>query len=221
LWKFPGVDPPDRLHVIVDDSRQASSCELMHVQRRSALLDRTYVRDGWPVVSVEAAVLGMAADLTFITLADAVQDLLRLRRTTTRRLAAVTGRGIKGSAMLRAALAVTGDGLGSKWERRLASELRRPDRPRAIPQLRIEAAGGLVAYVDLAFPDVGLAIEIDGYVAHSRPAEFRYDRRRQNALVAELGWTVLRYTPYEIASAPERIVQQIWRCYDRMVALAA
>ncbi|MDX6401868.1 MAG: hypothetical protein QOF27_2474, partial [Gaiellaceae bacterium] len=55
LWRFPGVDPPDRLHVIVDDSRQASSCELMHVQRRSALLDRTYVRDGWPVVSVEAA----------------------------------------------------------------------------------------------------------------------------------------------------------------------
>lgn len=221
IWKFPGAEPPARLHVVVDDSRQSRSCAFVYVQRRSALLVRTYQRDGWPVVTVEAALLGSAPDLSFVELVDAVQDLLRLRRTTMSRLRTACGRGSKGSAMLAAALAIAGDGLGSKWERRLARELRLPSRPKAEPQYRVESPQGLVAYVDLAFPDVRLAIEIDGYVAHSRPAEFRYDRRRQNALVVELGWTVLRYTPYEIASAPERVVSQIWRCYDRMTSLAA
>lgn len=123
--------------------------------------------------------------------------------------------------MLAAALDIAGDGLGSKWERRLARHLLATGRPKPEPQLRLESPEGLVAYLDLAFADVGLAIEIDGYVAHSRPAEFRYDRHRQNPLVVELGGTVLRYTPYEIATRPERVVRQIWRCYDRLNSLAA
>lgn len=221
IWQIPEAEPPDRLHVVVADTRDARSCEFVYVQRRSGLLNHVYRRGDWPVVSVEQALLGCAPDRSFPVLVDAIADLLRLRRTSVPRLAAVTGRGIKGSTALTAALAVAGDGMGSKWERRLARHLVSAGRPKAVPQLRIEAENGLVAYVDLAFPEVKLAVEIDGYVAHSRPAEFRYDRVRQNALITELGWTLLRYTPFEIASAPDRSVAQIWRCYQRLQQMPA
>jgi very-short-patch-repair endonuclease len=108
---------------------------------------------------------------------------------------------------VRAAVAVTGDGHGSVWERRLAKHLRTIGlRPKA--QFRV-ATSRAVAYSDLAFPEVRVAVEIDGYVAHTRPQEFRFDRVLQNRLIAELGWTVLRYTPYEIATRPHYVVAEI------------
>jgi very-short-patch-repair endonuclease len=47
--------------------------------------------------------------------------------------------------------------------------------------------------IDFAFPDVKVAIEIDGYETHSGREVFEDDRARQNELVAA-GWTVLRFT---------------------------
>lgn len=218
IWAVPGSSPPERLHVVVGAKRNVRSTEFVRIQRQDNLLVSTFTRGGWPVVALEAAVVGMAPEVTFVDLADAVQELLRRRRTTTARLLSWTGRGVLGSPVVRAAVAVAGDGYQSKWERRLAGHLALPDRPRPKPQFRVVAPDSLVAYVDLAFPDVLLAVEIDGYVAHSRPAASRYDRVRQNALVAKLEWTVLRYTPYEIATAPGRLVAEIWACYDRLVA---
>lgn len=218
LWQLPDAAPPHRLHVVVADNRDAHSTDDIYVQRRSALLAHTFVRAGWPIVSVEAALLATAACADFAETVNQLQDAFRLRRTKPARLGAVCGRGVKGSSALQAALKVAGDGMGSLWERRLARQLKRPDRPRPVAQHRVVSAAGLVAYLDLAFPDVLLAIEIDGYVAHTRPTAFRHDRARQNTLVTELEWTILRYTPFEIASAPDRLVAQIWRCYDRLRA---
>jgi hypothetical protein len=48
-------------------------------------------------------------------------------------------------------------------------------------------------YLDLAYPDAKLAIEVDGFDFHRARAAFDADRRRQNDLVAA-GWTVLRFT---------------------------
>ena len=48
-------------------------------------------------------------------------------------------------------------------------------------------------YLDLAWPELMIAIELDGRVPHSARRVFDDDRARQNALVAD-GWTVFRLT---------------------------
>ena len=48
-------------------------------------------------------------------------------------------------------------------------------------------------YLDLAYPNVKLDIEVDGFEFHRGRDVFDADRRRQNDLVGA-GWTVLRFT---------------------------
>ena len=53
--------------------------------------------------------------------------------------------------------------------------------------------GGHTHFLDIAFPDHLLAIELDGWEAHSSRDSFISDRIRQNRLTTA-GWTILRYT---------------------------
>lgn len=55
------------------------------------------------------------------------------------------------------------------------------------------ASVGRVFRVDLAYPAVGLAIELDGWEFHHTRSAFDQDRSRANALVAA-GWTLVRFT---------------------------
>ena len=62
--------------------------------------------------------------------------------------------------------------------------------------------------IDIAFPDRGVAIEIDGWAFHSDPETFRNDRRRQNYLIVNR-WQVLRFTWLDITAYPERVIATI------------
>jgi very-short-patch-repair endonuclease len=64
-------------------------------------------------------------------------------------------------------------------------------------------------YLDIAFPGVMLAIEIDGRV-HDRYDAFEYDRARQNDLVLQ-GWRVLRFTWSMLVDRPEAVLLAIHR----------
>ncbi|NLE99168.1 MAG: DUF559 domain-containing protein [Propionibacterium sp.] len=48
-------------------------------------------------------------------------------------------------------------------------------------------------FIDIAFPGMKIAIEIDGFEFHKDRASFDRDREKQNLLVLA-GWTVLRFT---------------------------
>jgi very-short-patch-repair endonuclease len=62
--------------------------------------------------------------------------------------------------------------------------------------------------IDLAFPEVKLAVEIDGWAWHVDQDRFVGDRRKQNSLV-RAGWTVLRFTWHDLTTAPHSVVAQI------------
>ena len=62
-------------------------------------------------------------------------------------------------------------------------------------------------YIDIAFPEAMLAIEIDGREFHGAAA-FERDRWRQNDLVAS-GWRVLRLTWDMITNYPHRVLALI------------
>ncbi len=62
--------------------------------------------------------------------------------------------------------------------------------------------------IDFAYPELRIAIEVDGYGPHSSPKAFQSDRDRQNVLVGK-GWMVLRFTWADVVRRPERVAQQI------------
>lgn len=68
--------------------------------------------------------------------------------------------------------------------------------------------GGASFAADLRFDRLRLAIEVDGFDAHSRPSVFEKDPRRNNAFVLD-GWTVLHFTARQIYDEPEWVISQI------------
>ena len=67
---------------------------------------------------------------------------------------------------------------------------------------------GRLYYVDVAFPGLKLAVEIDGRLHETDEDLFESDRRRQNALVLD-GWMVLRFTWAMLRDHPDVVVREI------------
>lgn len=67
--------------------------------------------------------------------------------------------------------------------------------------------GRVVAEVDLAYPDVKVGIEIDGFVWHSSPQQKQRDEDRQNLLVA-LGWRIVRFSVERLDTNPSLLVRR-------------
>lgn len=70
-------------------------------------------------------------------------------------------------------------------------------------------AAGRRYYVDLAHPDTGLAVEVDGLTHHDRTQEqASHDRARQRALT-DAGWVVRRYTALDVLDNPQRVAGEL------------
>jgi very-short-patch-repair endonuclease len=72
---------------------------------------------------------------------------------------------------------------------------------------------GRRVFIDIAFPEAKVAIEIDGRAYHG-DARFQRDRTRQN-LLAGAGWLTLRYTWEDLTQRPERVVSEIAAAVSR------
>ncbi|GAB3705854.1 DUF559 domain-containing protein [Mariniluteicoccus flavus] len=62
--------------------------------------------------------------------------------------------------------------------------------------------------LDVAFPDLKLAIEVDGWTYHSSSSDFEKDRRRHTHLCGA-GWVILHLTPTMIDNEPAWVIEQI------------
>lgn len=67
--------------------------------------------------------------------------------------------------------------------------------------------------LDFAIPEKLIAIELDGHDYHKTKEQRTHDAKRDRYL-AELGWTVLRFTGTEIYRDPKSCVDQICRIVD-------
>ena len=67
---------------------------------------------------------------------------------------------------------------------------------------------GACYFIDIAFPAVRLAVEIDGRLHEDDPSIFETDRYRANQLVCS-GWTVLRFTYAMLVARPEYVIATI------------
>ena len=102
-------------------------------------------------------------------------------------------------------------------EARFGALVRRQGLPVPVFQHEVWHAGRFMARVDAAYPELLLAIEVDGYESHSSPGAFQRDRTRQNRLVA-LGWTVLRFTWNDVVRNPDMVARTIREARARLEA---
>lgn len=95
-----------------------------------------------------------------------------------------------------------------------------PGLPTPRQQHRVLLPDGPV-FLDAAWPEVKLAVELDGAAFHGSPAARERDLRRDAALAA-LGWLVLRFSYRRITSDPEGCRRQIAAVYrQRLSAVPA
>jgi very-short-patch-repair endonuclease len=90
--------------------------------------------------------------------------------------------------------------IGSDHETIMFRLLRRSGLPMPTTQLPVRTRNGM-RFIDFAYPDHRVAIEIDGYEKHGNRVAFESDRVRQN-LLEELGWHVYRFTWTQVTCDP-------------------
>lgn len=121
-------------------------------------------------------------------------------------LAAAAGR--PGSAKLSAWL----DSADARSANRLETKVRLDLTDAGIPpdELQYEVRiGELALYIDMAYLKQKVAIETDGRDAHTRRAQFVWDRRKWT-LLREDGWTLVHLT-WEDARSRPYVVQTVYR----------
>jgi hypothetical protein len=93
-----------------------------------------------------------------------------------------------------------------------------PGLPPVRQQHRLLLPGGPV-FLDAAWPEVKLAVELDGAAFHGSPEARERDLRRDAAL-AVLGWLVLRFSYRQLTRHPERCRAQIAAAYRSRLSIA-
>ncbi|MCP3994570.1 MAG: DUF559 domain-containing protein [bacterium] len=171
--------------------------------------------DGIPTTSVERTVVDLGASNKWLV-EYALEQGIRLGLVT---LADVEGfmnrvarRGRRGVGVIRPLLKAR-----RKWDSATESALE--DRFRKlldewglpVPVLQYnlhDHQGRFVCRADFAYPAARLLIELDSEAHHLDRIAFRRDRGKQNRAVV-LGWTVLRYTWWDLEKEAGRVVSEI------------
>jgi very-short-patch-repair endonuclease len=194
----PRLTPPAILHRVTDlrPDLAVERAGMRLTDPVRTLVDLGLVLPHWSVRTALAR--GITTRLLGITEVQALRDALGRR-------------GRNGTGVIQRVLdehLLTGGLDESELETRFHRLARRHDLPVMTIQHEVWSAGRFIARVDAAYPDRKIAIEVDGFSAHSSPDAFQRDRTRQNRLVA-LGWTVLRFTWADVVRRSAMVAQAI------------
>lgn len=118
------------------------------------------------------------------------------------------GRGRAGSARLRQALDIAGDGAQSRAERALYRAIRSLGAGQARRQVSVRCVSGAGYWLDLLFPDARIGVEVMG-PHHLDPEQFEYDCLRANRILGEYGIHLLRFTAATVIRDPYAVAAQI------------
>lgn len=205
----------DRIELVTPRRR---SLDLRHVMvHRSLDLRAEHVsrRNGVPTTHPMRTLVDLGAVVSRRAVADALERALVARLCSVAAVEAmvfdVSQRGRNGVGVLRrivddrALRAASPDGL---LEPRMARLFVRFELPAPTYQFVVTDGGVFVARVDFAYPELRIAIEVDGFAVHGAPDAMAADFVRQNRLLA-LGWTVLRFTWHQVVREPAKVAAAI------------
>lgn len=199
LWALPGIDSEDPLEITTPTRRRS--------RIPGVTVHDSFILDGWhvtrrrsiPVTSAARTLCDLTACWPPWQVEKAVDEALRRKHVTLRRLKIVfldlAHRGRRRSTVMRAILEARLPGFDpgeSPMEAQLVRWIASAGLPRPVQQHRVVVEG--TSYrLDLAYPELKIGIEYDGWDVHRPRSAFVRDRARQNPLEI-LGWLMLRYT---------------------------
>lgn len=195
-----------RDHIVLHESRDIRSEDVAEV-------------DGIPTTSPVRTLLDLSAVVPPRRLGDALDDAVRRDLVSLEalhdRFTSWAKRGRPGVRWMRSLLedrlerSVRGD---SPLEARLLDLVCSTGLPEPEVQIPVELDRATV-HIDFGWPEILLGVEADGLGYHADPAQFRWDRRRQNLLQLR-GWQLLRFTWQDAttnAAATRRMIVTTYR----------
>ena len=172
--------------------------------------------DGLPVTTAVRTLVDLGQVEPWFVVRDFFEHLIARQTTTVPAAHAAlllhSRRGRSGCGALRRVLderALLDRPTESVLEAAFADLCRRAGLPRASYQYRLRL-GGRERWVDFAYPDLKIAIEVDGFEHHATVTGFADDRVRGNDL-ALAGWTVLHFTWAQVIHRPGYVVSVVRR----------
>ncbi len=175
------------------------------VRRRELSPERVVVVDGIRCTDGLQTLLDLAEVVDDRVWEQALECVLRRRMTSLGEIERATAEAAtQGARRVRRVLALRPGGAPpteSQLET-LMVQLARTVPGLGVPVRQLEvrdASGELVARVDLAWPDLGLFVELDGQHHLDQPI---YDARRETAVVAATGWLCGRFTWDDVTRLP-------------------
>lgn len=218
LLRLDGVESKI-LEISVDRNVRVSGDGLI-VHRVAPLLPGDITRvSGIPVTEPSLTLIDLAGVLNPDRFELALEDALRRRLVTLARLRwriRTDMKGKAGAAALRKLVRERPAGTPSTesaLEVQVLRVLRKAGFPPPDRQLEVRTGGRLIARVDFAYPELNLAIEVDGYKWHSGRNAWERDRARGNALQAA-GWQLLRVTSEQLKH-PEELIRIVGGFFGR------
>jgi very-short-patch-repair endonuclease len=170
--------------------------------------------DGLWVTSVDRTLADLGAAVRSARVRDAVETAVVARLTTVPRLFAFVDdhgrKGRNGIGALRLALEewmLSERPPDSELEIAFARVVRREELPQPQYQFWVEVEGKRFR-IDAAWPDVGLAVEVDGWESRNTRLAFQNDTDRQNAITLE-GWMFIRFTWTDVVRRPGYVARRI------------
>ncbi|UPW10691.1 DUF559 domain-containing protein [Gordonia terrae] len=200
-WHGLMDEPPKKFTVTAPRSRHGTPVEGVRVRRRRLTDAEVVTRKELLVTALPLSVLEAAIESD----SGVLDNALLVRKVSLRqlRVAADRRRGKEDGPAIAALVDGVESGARSVAERLAVDAL---------------SAGGVSGwscghpaggyFIDLAFPDRLLAVEIDGMAFHRDAETFQRDRRRRNDLIA-LGWTVLNFTWSDLRERPDDVVARV------------
>jgi very-short-patch-repair endonuclease len=215
VWGVCALARP--LHLTVDAGIRRAGAPDLIVHRRKDFdpeSSQCLERRGFRVTTLPRTVIDSWPLLPPAERRPLVLDLARRRLVTARQLdeALAERPNVAGRRGLRQAIDLVADGVRSELEAHgVLNVFRHRSLPPSVGQVRITLASGRI-YLDRAWPEAKLAVELDGARYHTSSEDRRNDLGRDTALAA-LGWVVLRFTYADVLRDPEGVRARVLEVY--------
>ncbi len=214
LWDMTPHEQKPEVTLIKDVRVRPSQ---VRIHRTTTRLLEPKLRKGVPTTSAAETLLDLGAVVPLHKVQDALdRGIARRIVTPMSALAELNRRGgmaVRGTGPLRALLDDAGL-TGSHKPSVLEAKTRRLIRKAGLPQPECELVVGANGEyrLDFSWPQLLLAIEVDGWMYHSSFAAFHGNKTRKNSLTLE-GYAVLEYTWIHVTKSPSTVVREVQAAY--------
>jgi very-short-patch-repair endonuclease len=212
LWEL--IEHPDGpVHITVDTAKSARGSAGVVAHRAPGAFDQRRKAAGLAITPVERSVVdtwGLPGRSRHADVRAAAIAAIRQRLCSPRDLARELARRprLAGRAELDRLVTLLADGCQSELEIwGCLHVLRAPDMPEFTQQRRVVVSGRSF-FLDAAYDEVQLAVEMDGAAWHGSHQQRERDIAR-DALLATVGWQTLRFSFARLTGSPEACRREI------------